>query len=350
MAVEIRDYCGDFADAVELIHRVWRADYSGRMWFPLWDADFLNWQVGHHRRWCVAGYDRRKIVACVFSVPHTLQIRSTIVPITFSSWFTVDPDYRRTQVGSRLIAELERRHHDARMGLSLGVVSGYEDSNAYRYWSRYARKFPENCRFLFRAGFWAKVLNPTAVARASVKWWERAQTRLLGAALRQTPCPSLESMRPYSPDDLPACVQLLERAGAGLDWTIRWAPERLRLQLEGSVARTLVYEQHGTLGALVNYHRLRLQGHVPIRAAWIDLCATSGTGTMMPARVLATVCAHLVEEAVDVVLCPRSAAFSSRALLANAFTPLPRTDHVVAFFQRPDVPLERPKTWNILFR
>jgi hypothetical protein len=350
MTVEIRDYCGDFADAVELIHRVWTANYTGRMWFPLWDAEFLNWQVGHNRRWCLAGYEKGKIVACAFSAPHTLQIRSTVVPITFSSWFTVDPAYRRTHVGPRLIAELKRRHHDARVGFSLGVVSGYEQSSAYRYWSRYATKCPESCRFLFRAGFWAKVLNPPVVARASLKWWERAQMRLLGAALKQTPCPPLKSMRAYSRDDLPACVQLLERAGEGLEWTVRWSPERLGPQLEGTVPRTLVYEQHGTLRALVNYHRLHLQGHVPIRAAWIDLCATSPSDTMTTARVLATACAQFVEEGVDMVLCLRSAAFSSRALLANAFTPVPSTDHVVALFQRPDIPLERPETWNILFR
>ena len=347
---EIREYDGDFTDAFQLIRRTWTSTYTGKMWFPLWDSAFLNWQVGHNRRWCLAAYDGTRVVGCIFSARHSLQIGSRVFPITLTSWFTVAPEYRRTRVAANIIDELGRRHQESEMALTLGVVSGDQTSKAHRYWSHYERMAPENCRFLFRIGFWAKVLNPQTVRDASLKWWERWQTRLLGRVLRATPWPVLEGMRPYRSSDLTACAGLVQRANDDLEWTIRWSPDDLQSQLEGPVPRTLVYEERGEVRALVNYHHLRLQGREPIQAALIDLCATPGLNALVRSRLLSTLCARLAEERVDLVLCLRSSAFATAALVANAFTPLPASDNVVALFQRTDVPLARPRTWNLLFR
>ena len=42
----IRDYAGDCEDVAALGQKVWTATYGSTMWFPLWDAAFLRWQIG----------------------------------------------------------------------------------------------------------------------------------------------------------------------------------------------------------------------------------------------------------------------------------------------------------------
>jgi len=42
----IRDYAGDCEDVAALGQKVWTATYGNTMWFPLWDAAFLRWQIG----------------------------------------------------------------------------------------------------------------------------------------------------------------------------------------------------------------------------------------------------------------------------------------------------------------
>ena len=60
-------------------------------------------------------YDGAKIVGTIFSVPHPLRIAGSVLPVSLSTMFTVDPDYRR--VALPLIERL-RRHNEER-GISL---------------------------------------------------------------------------------------------------------------------------------------------------------------------------------------------------------------------------------------
>ena len=65
--IEIREYCGDFEDLVELKHRVWVPQYSGRTWFSLPDAPTMrSWAQGGG---CLAAYHGTKIVGSIFSIP-----------------------------------------------------------------------------------------------------------------------------------------------------------------------------------------------------------------------------------------------------------------------------------------
>ena len=69
--MEIRSYEGDAEDLAELMQRVWKGTYLRKMWFPLWDAEFLRWQLGNDdRRLCLAAYDEKELVGCFFSVRH----------------------------------------------------------------------------------------------------------------------------------------------------------------------------------------------------------------------------------------------------------------------------------------
>ena len=62
VSIEVRDYRGDFADVHELAQRVWSATYGGKTLFPLWDAAFLQWQLGAQSHALLpAAYDGTKL-------------------------------------------------------------------------------------------------------------------------------------------------------------------------------------------------------------------------------------------------------------------------------------------------
>ncbi len=349
--MEIRDYDGDGEDAARLMHRVWTKTYQGKIWFPLWSPEFLRWQFGgEDRRLCVAAYHDDQLVGTYFAAPHSLRIGSTVYPMTFSSWCTVDHDYRLPRLTVDMIEAMRRGHLATGRALSLGIVSGSPASVANRFWAMYGKACPQNYRVIATVSYWSKVLNPATLAKGSIAWWERAIGRLLGPIVAPIPWGRASWLRPYDAADLDACTQLLERANARLDWAVSWSAPQLARQLEGPVARTLVLERDGHIQAMVNYHHMQLQGVVPMKFALIDLCAMPDVGLATAARVFGSVCAQMRAEGVEVVVCLRSAMFPTPALIANAFFPLPGGDQLVALFPQPDVPLVPPRTWSLLLR
>jgi hypothetical protein len=350
-ALEVRAF-GDGPEAASaLLQRVWRADYEGRMWFPLWDPAFMAWQLGGPGGSLGVGvYDRDEPVACAFAVCHDLRVGAATVPITFSSWFALEPRYRLPRVALQLTAALRAQHLAAGKAFSLGVVSGDPTSAAHRFWSMYAKAAPGDLRFLMRFGFWAKVLDPPGLARAGIHRWERLGAAAGTTVLGRSPWPSDPAVRPYIGADLPACQALLERAAAPLDWSVAWQSPVLAAQLAGDVPRTLVREKAGRVAALVNYHHARLQGRQPVRTAVVDLWAAEGLGFVDAARLMATACRAARKEGAQIMMCLRSDAMPGPVLLANGFLPLPRVDHLVAMFPGPAGMPTAPGRWHLLFR
>jgi hypothetical protein len=348
--IQIRDYSGDFEDVAELSRRVWTSEYGGKMWFPLWDAIFFRWQVGAQSGALrpVAYYDT-KLVGTFFSIPHVLRIGSSSLPIGLASWCAVDPDYRHMQTGPRLIRELSQRHEELGLAFSLGVVAGDPTSVANRFWTQYAITFPQRLRFLFRFGFWVKVLAPIRVARAGIEAWERLSISALGPFMRVIPFRRDPDVRPYRVGDLERCTQLLQKSTGGLEWALLWSPTQLADQLCSLASGTLVLDLDGQVRGMVNYHHLSFQCREPVRAALIDLWADDDLSTVQRARLLGHLCRDLRERDVHLVLALRSAMMPAAPFVANAFLPQPAHHHFVALFPG-DIPLSPPKTWSLMMR
>jgi GNAT superfamily N-acetyltransferase len=350
-ALHINDYAGDFEDVANLTRRAWTSAYAAHMLFPLWDAGFLRWQAGSEARALLpAAYDGTKLVGCFFSIPQSLRMGDTVLPIGLASWCTVDPAYRSMQPALRLIEALRARHEELGLAFSLGVVSGDRSSLAYRFWSQYARAHPRNLRFLFRFGFWIKMLAPERVAEAAVKPWERRAIRLLGPLLSGTGGKCAPDLRWYRPDDLANCARLVERASQRCDWALLWPPERLAAQLESPASGTVVLEREGRIGGMVNFHTLWFQGRKRLRAALIDLWADDGLSTADRVRLLRYLCQQLRERDVHLVVALRSAPMPALAFAANRFVPQPAHSYFVALFAKEGLALEPPKSWSLVLR
>jgi GNAT superfamily N-acetyltransferase len=349
--IEIRGYCGDFEDVAEFARRVWTSAYRGKMWFPLWDADFFRWQIGPQSGALSAvAYDKAKLVGCSFAIPHALRMGSSVLPIGLGSWTSIDPDYHHLRIGQRLIEALHQRHAEMGLAFCIGVVSGGPRSPAHRFWAAYARAFPHNACFLFRFGFWAKVLAPDKVKRAGVDAWERLASSAFGPVLRLIPHQRDPDVRPYCAGDLEPCVRILDKASAHCDWALVWSAKRLANHLAGATSRTFVLERNGRVQGMVNCHCLSFQGREPARTALIDLWADDDVTAAQRMRLLGHLCNDLRERDVHLVLALRSAMMPPAAFAANVFLPVPAPMRMIALYVGSGVSLSPPKTWSLVMR
>jgi hypothetical protein len=345
--IEIRDYCGDFEDVTEFTRRVWAPEYGGKIWAPIADMAFLSWRLGPRSgAVCPVAYDGTKIVGTIFSVPHPLRIAGSVLPVSLSTMFTVDPDHRRVTLP--LIERLRRHNEERGIALTTGLVLGDPRSISYQFWTKYAETFPQNFRFLFRGSFLAKFLSPRVLARAGINAWERLASRALGPLLRLTPHRYDSRVRPYRAADLERCVQILEKASSDFDWALVWPPEQFSYLLENPTSGTLVFERDGYVQGLVHYHLLLLQGREPVQAAMIDLWADDNLTGAQRVRFVSHLCQHLRERDVHLVAAPRSAMQPTAALVANLFIPMPEHFHIGVFLTRGRVAPAPPKTWSMV--
>jgi len=340
---EIREYCGDFEDLVELTRRVWISEYAGRMWFSLPDRPTM-------RRWaqgggCFAAYHGTKIVGSVFSVPYSLRVRSSVLSIPFLIGFTVDPDHRRVAV--QLVERVHRLHVQREIAFGIGGFAGDQRSASYRFWTEYAKIFPQKFHFLFRTSHWFKILAPGAFGRAGITAWQRLGSGTLGPLLSLTPHRHDPNVRPCRAGDLERCAQLLDKASADFDWAVVWSAKRLADELEDPESGILVLERDGDVQAMVRYRCVTAYGRQPVRGAAIELWADDGLTGGQRARLLGHVCSHLREHDVHVVQALRCAMMPASAFMANLFLPTAHV-HLAALLTRPELAPAPPKTWSLV--
>jgi hypothetical protein len=345
-AIEIRHHEGDFSDIAELGRRVWIPEYGGRIWVVVPDADILGARLAASTgAYCLAAYDGGKLVGSVAALPQTVRVGSAVHSIALCTFFTADPAHRN--VALPLIERLRRENEERGVSFATGMVLEDARSASFRFWSKYQQAFPQNFRLLFRGGYWAKFLEPRLLARASIEAWERTCARMLGPVLRMRPLGDDAPLRPYRAADLARCVELIERAWAGLDWAQTWSASTLSYHLINPAMRSFVLERDGEVHALASYSWCTLLGREPIRAAMINLWADAGLGTGERARMLGRLCRIMREDDMHAVVAVRSAMIPAAALVANVFIPASQNFHVGIFPTPRTGPLQTPRNWSL---
>jgi hypothetical protein len=341
--IEIREYCGDFEDLVELTRRVWTAVYAGKMWFSLPDAATLRcWGQGGG---CIAAYQGTKVVGSIFSVSSSLRIRSSVLSTPLITGFTVDPDHRR--VAWPMVERVRRLHQERDIAFGIGVLGSDPTSVSYRFWTRYQKAFPQRFRFLFRSGHWFKILAPRVFGRAAISAWERLASSTLVPLFSVTPRRHDPHVRLCRAEDLERCAEMLNRASAGFDWAVIWSAKQLANELEDPTVEILVFERDGYVQGMVRYRRLSTYGRQPVHSALIDLWADDGLTYSQRVGLLGHVCNHLRERDVHIALALRCSMMPASAFVANLFLPSPPV-HVVALVTWPELVPPPPKTWSLV--
>jgi hypothetical protein len=294
----------------------------------------------------MAAYHGTKIVGSVFSIPYSLRVRSSVLPIAVITGFTADPDHRR--IALPLVERIRRFHEERDIGFAIGGFSGDPNSASNRFLTKYARLFPEKHQFLFRTGHWFKVLAPRALARAGITNWERLASRTLGPLASLTPYRHEPHVRRLCAEDLARCAQMLDKASADFDWAMVWSTTKLAADLKDHAFETLVFESQGHVQGMVRYRRVLVYGREPVHAALIDLWADDGLTGLQRVQLLGHICNHLRERDVHVLLALRCAMMPASAFLANLFLPPIAQLQVVALVTRPELAPAPPKTWSMV--
>lgn len=344
--IEIRDYRGDFEDLAEFGRRIWIREYDGKTWIPIPNADFMRWRVSAESGGLTpVAYQGNKVIGSVFSFPQSLRVGDTVFPVAIFTGFSVDTEYRGAALP--LIQRLRQDIEERGVAFGFGTVLDDPTSASYRFWAKYAQTFPQNFRFVFTSGYWAKFLGTHALARAGVHAWERMANRIFGPLLRFTPHKYDPHVRLYRAGDLERCAHMLAKTTASFDWAMAWQKEQLASQLESSAFQTLVFERDGEIKGMVNCHAASMHGRETVNAAMMDLWAEDGLSGGERVRLVSHLCTHLAACDVHAVVAPRSTMMPTAALLANLFMPAPQRFRIGIFPTSRSVALSAPKTWDL---
>lgn len=354
--IEIRTYDGDGEDAADLIGRTWRAAYGGKTWCPVWTADYLRWQLlsgeAGERDFLVAAYDGRKLVGCFFAKRATFQVLGRDLTGTIGSWFSVDPEARAPRLGMEIIEELRRRHVEHEAAFLLGVVNGDPSTVANKFWTSYAKLFPDQIRFVRRIGYWIRVLDAASVRGKYLHRSERLAARMHGMIpfLRPPRSPARE-VREYRDADLDRCAPLVAALVTNTDFALTIPRHRLAPQLCWyGVPQTLVHDVDNGPFGLVNYHRIGLLGSDVVSAGLIDLLGCEGGSVRVRRRLLRSAVARMAAGGTDIAFALRTPTFPARVMVPAGFAPLPKSEHLVLVFPRSDLDLPSAKRPFVLFR
>ncbi len=240
--VEIRTFDGTAEEMHEFVVGVWRDSYAGRMSFPVWTPEYFRWQFDLTdpavRNNQLAAYDGSRLVGTLFSIPLKFQTPRGEEQGSQGSWLTIHPDLRGQGIVPRLVEERVRRHRDRGAGL---IVSYRFSGSRHSLAERPRPNDPRDSRYLRRVGFWARVLDPSRAARWNISRFDRWLTRL-GGLLQPAPRvrQATVTIRPYTPADLPGCLELVSRQLRVKELAIHWELQTLGRLLGGGFGQCLV--------------------------------------------------------------------------------------------------------------
>jgi len=274
--VKLDLFHGDYEELAEFVSDVWRLSYAGKMTFPVWSRDYFRWHfpcdAPDSRERMIAAYDGDRLAGVLLGIDLQYRTPEKRIPGALCSWLSIHPEYR----GHRLAVELDRERQKRLRELNTDLVLSYRFvGSKYSQAERPTQTQTGQKSFLRRVGFWSRVLDP-------VRMWKWDQKRAEGLmALASYPVAGIPQpnarkhrIRSAQPEDLSACLQILDRQTAGMSLAIDWTETTLKRQLfGGSMSHTYVYENQGEVRGLVNFHLLNFQGLTCEPIAIVDIAA-----------------------------------------------------------------------------
>jgi len=341
--IEVRTCESETSEVAAFTTRVWRETFRGRRLAINWDTAYFDWQLFNGvcgRDYLLAAYDGTRLVGTLFAEPFRLSVRGVERDATMSSWLTVEPEYRRNDVASMLVAEMRRRHRERNAAFQIGF--GVLGTMGPQFW----RTMPD-AFILRKLGFWCLMSDVNALRESLyLPALGRSAMRLLRVVERASPrAPKGEGIRTYAPTDLPRCLELANALGEGMDMAYRWEGARLGLQLQHKgQPRTLVYKEGGRVEGFINYYVVECVGRSTVRTAIIDIFACGAAmSSRERTRLLQAGVAGMAEEGCVMALLLRIPCYPAATLLKSGFIPLPQEFSVICGWPEPGLPLEGVK-------
>jgi hypothetical protein len=349
--IDVRPFDGSADELSAFVCRVWREAYAGRMAFPLWTPEYLNWQLdlrGPGREFALAAYDGSRLAGALLGCRYDFQTPEGIVGGLLSSWLSVDAPDRGRGLVAALKEEQARRVRAAGGRLIM----------AYRYLgSRHSLSTPptpddfESGEWSVRnVGFWVCLLDPRRAAGWYVDRAQRFLTNVVAPFVRAPKEPdSTETIRRYEAGDLNPCVELLSREADRLGFAIRWNAERLATHC-GGFGECVVAEVDGMLKGLVTFHVLPFQGRTVEPVGVIDLVAVDELPPSGQRSLLRAALRRMQERGAVLALKLRLGDVPAGTLVRSGFVPWVRDslETIRRLDDGPTLPLHRSQ--SVLWR
>lgn len=275
---DVRPYDGTAEELSRFVVGTWRKDYEGKMAFPHWSPEYLQWQLRmgdpaarHHQ---LAAYDAGgKLVGALLGLPNTFRTPAGVLTGHHGSWLSIEPTCR----GQGMVGDLTKERVNQQRLHGDGLVVGYRFfGSKHSLAERPNPKKPDPMRsFHAKLGFWARVLDTPRAAAWNVSPLESALTRVGGPFTPHPPAKLAPGVRPFAEADLPACAAVLSRRAERMPLSVEWTERDLRHHLLGSLlSQTFVAETEGQVRGLVNFHILPFLGRTEEPVGIFDIIAT----------------------------------------------------------------------------
>jgi GNAT superfamily N-acetyltransferase len=340
--IEIRTCESQIPEVAGFTTGVWRQTFGGKRLTINWHEAYFDWQLFNEfieRDYLLAAYDGAKLVGTLFAEPFRLRLHDREHDASMSSWLTVAPEYRRHDVGTKLVAEMRRRHLDRQAAFQIGF--GLIGTIGPEFW----RSMPDV--FSVRAlGFWCLLFDVRALRDSLfMSLFARSAMSLLRVWEQHPHHTVHEGVRPYRSADLSRCLELANELGRGMDLAYVWNERRLALQLDyKNLPRTLVYERYGRVEGVINYYPIECLGETTIKACMIDLCAFGSMSGREQKKLLRAAIAQMATEGIAMALLLRIPCYPTAALLSSGFIPLPNEFSVLCGWPQPGLHFEKVKS------
>jgi GNAT superfamily N-acetyltransferase len=351
---EIRPVEEDIQQITEFVGEMWRLWYTGHIPVPDWSADFLARELrtddDTFRRYTIGAYDGTRLIGLLPGWPIRVLLHGEELPGVMGSFACVHPDYQRQGVADVMRDRAFQQAADR--GDAISLLYLYARSKKFRgtgFWCR--QSVPT--QIIRKLGLWVNPLDCAAVSQWELLRFESWATRLLAPFRRRLAQPrQADSIRPYRPEDLPACDQLIRQRSDSLDLAQRFDADALRRQLEyKDVANTLLIEHEGRVAGLVNFNYLDILGRSLQRFGVIDLLAFEPT---LPHRqrtdLLRAVLSQMKQDGVIAALMLRGSRYAWWALRSTGFLPMFPEYNLLGVMHSPDVSLDNIRQLFLLWR
>lgn len=350
---DITDFRGTSAELAEFVTNIWSEAYAGKMPFPVWDADFFNWQfrlnTDNPSKRLLAAYSGEELAAVLLGVDFTFRTPRGIHPGAHWSWLSIAPEFRGKGLATALDAERVQR--EKQLGSELIVSYRYVGSK-YSLAERPNEKSSTK-QFLRKVGFWTRVLSPKQLAEWNVNRFEGWLTKTASPLI---PIPKLKNsnstIRAFDTTDLPDCLNLIREPSSDKPVAIHWSESELQHQLAGHpITNTMVLEQGDTISGLVNWHVLPFHGRTVRPVAVIDMiCFGPNVPGSRQRALLNAAMARMVEQGAILALKLRIGDVPASLMWRTNFIPQPADSFLVFQWVNELVDMNRQSKLQILWR
>ncbi len=346
----VETFRGSNRDLQSFLESIWSDAYAGRMAFPVWSEEYLDWQFASQdgqpdRK--LAIYEAGKLAGVLLGTPHRFRSSEKIFHGAHWSWLTIDPTFRGK--GLACLLDRERVALEKRAGSDL-IVSYRFTGSRYSLAEKPSSRFPLK-QFARRVGFWVRALDMRRLRAWNVDSTEAFLSGLLAPFVREiksgTGCRPAEH---FDTNELTDCLQLLRQQTQNHALAIDWDTQSLRHQLCGGAGQTVVAELAGKVKGFINFHILPFQGRTREPIAIIDIMSLNQLPSRLQRSLLRTTLATMRQQGAILAMKLRSGDEPTSSLLLSGFIPRLPDSSLVLQWTEAVHHLDKRKSVHLLWR